>query len=176
MDDDGQPRIRRRELDPEADRALYKQLADDIRTQIAEGELAPEQRLPAEKFLGQIYGVSRDTVRQALNLLRTEGVIVKKARGSEVAPAQDPRVLGSGTGGIVGARMPSEAERRRYGLPVGVPVLVVLTARGEIVLPANRYAIRVPGDIDWENFGREDLERDAARSSETSPDGPTHSD
>lgn len=79
-------------------RPAYLQIADDIRSQIVEGALRGNDRLPSEPELMTDYGVSRIVVRQALDVLKTEGLIVKQqGRGSFVRAQQPPtrRVLGS---------------------------------------------------------------------------------
>jgi GntR family transcriptional regulator, arabinose operon transcriptional repressor len=55
--------------------ALYRKLADVLRQHINEGSLHEGGRLATEFELSTIYGVSRGTVRQALGLLETEGLI-----------------------------------------------------------------------------------------------------
>ncbi|WP_217496015.1 GntR family transcriptional regulator [Agrococcus sp. SGAir0287] len=50
----------------------------DIVEQISSGALGPGTRLPSEQDLAKRYGVSRMTVRQALDLLASEEVIVRK--------------------------------------------------------------------------------------------------
>ena len=54
---------------------LYRQIADAIRGQIADGTLAPGAPLPSEQSLMQQFGVSRGTIRQARAALRASGVI-----------------------------------------------------------------------------------------------------
>lgn len=56
---------------------LYVQLRDELRTQILDGRLKPLTRLPSESELTERHAVSRITVRQALNDLHKEGLIVK---------------------------------------------------------------------------------------------------
>jgi GntR family transcriptional regulator len=56
-------------------RAVYQRIADDLRTQILRGDLAPGSSLPSETMLVRQYGSSRGPVRQAINLLRSEGLI-----------------------------------------------------------------------------------------------------
>ncbi|WP_428954608.1 GntR family transcriptional regulator [Streptomyces sp. cg35] len=52
-------------------------IADDIRTQIAAGELKAGERLPSETTLASRYGVSTSTLRSALALLQSEGLVEK---------------------------------------------------------------------------------------------------
>src|SRR6266513_35274 len=62
-------------LDPQGARALYLQLADELRSGIRRGEIQPGQRLPAERDLAERYDASRTTVRLALGMLKAEGLI-----------------------------------------------------------------------------------------------------
>jgi GntR family transcriptional regulator len=54
---------------------LYVQLAAVIRASIASGELAKDDPVPSESYLQQTHGVSRVTVRKAMELLRSEGLV-----------------------------------------------------------------------------------------------------
>jgi GntR family transcriptional regulator len=62
-------------IDPADPRAVYRRIADDLRTQILSGELPPGDVLPSETELVRQYGSSRGPVRQAISLLRSEGLI-----------------------------------------------------------------------------------------------------
>jgi GntR family transcriptional regulator len=81
-------------IDPRADRPVYKQLADEIRRMITDGELAAGQTLPSEPELAEQHGISRTTVRQGLGLLANEGLIqAQHGRGwfvREQRPVQQP--------------------------------------------------------------------------------------
>jgi DNA-binding GntR family transcriptional regulator len=61
--------------DPMADSTLHGQMTADLRTLITSGELKPGSPLPSESQLGERYGVSRPTVRRALQTLEQEGLI-----------------------------------------------------------------------------------------------------
>ncbi|MFF3443693.1 GntR family transcriptional regulator [Streptosporangium sp. NPDC002721] len=112
-------------INPEADRPVYKQLADLIREQIGRGTLAPGQRVPAELDYVEEHGISRDSVRRAMALLRSEGLIMTTARGSRVRAEQERESVTIGPADRVAARMPSPQERLQLGVREGVPVLVV---------------------------------------------------
>lgn len=65
---------------------LYEQLATILRSRIESGDLAPRDPLPSEPYLMQEHGLSRSTVRHALDILRAEGLIQTFAgRGTFVA-------------------------------------------------------------------------------------------
>ena len=53
--------------------ARYIQIAEQLRGRIASGEYPLGGRIPTENELAQALGVSRPTVRQALDLLAREG-------------------------------------------------------------------------------------------------------
>lgn len=59
---------------------LYWQLAARLRLSIADGSYGDGAQLPTEEMLGQEFGVSRITVRTALDRLAAEG-LVRRERG-----------------------------------------------------------------------------------------------
>jgi GntR family transcriptional regulator len=72
-------------IDPTSDRPVFKQIADHLRSSIERGELAAGQQLPSEQSLMGAHGVARGTIRQAMNLLRSEGLVrTEHGRGSFV--------------------------------------------------------------------------------------------
>ena len=64
-----------RVVDPRSDRPVYKQIADRLRVAITSGAYEPGELLPSEHELSAEYGVARGTARQAIMLLRNEGLI-----------------------------------------------------------------------------------------------------
>ncbi|MFJ3902302.1 GntR family transcriptional regulator [Streptomyces sp. NPDC090025] len=61
--------------DPESGRRpKYQRIADELRTAIQSGTFAPGDRLPGENDLMSTYDVARMTARQALSVLRNEGL------------------------------------------------------------------------------------------------------
>jgi GntR family transcriptional regulator len=69
---------------------VYRQLAGLLRKRIATGVLAPGAPLPSESSLMGEYGISRDTVRKAMDVLREEGLAVTvQGKGSYVTTSVD---------------------------------------------------------------------------------------
>jgi GntR family transcriptional regulator len=84
------------QLDPMGDRAVYKQIADHLRTAVARGRLREGDQLPSEARLMDHYGVARMTVRNALRLLQDEGLIIAEhGRGVYVRRRPPVRRLAS---------------------------------------------------------------------------------
>lgn len=72
-------------VDRTSDRPAYRQIADHLRSAILGGDLAPGERMPSERALIEDYGSARGTVRQALSLLRSEGLVeMEHGRGAFV--------------------------------------------------------------------------------------------
>jgi GntR family transcriptional regulator len=73
---------------------LYYQLARMLTDDIARGRWAPGDRIASEPEIGALYGVSRATVRQALQRLEGDGLIQRiKGRGTFVADTRSPSWL-----------------------------------------------------------------------------------
>ena len=54
---------------------MYRQIAEDLRSKIDSGELAQGSQLPTEIELMEQYDASRNTVRDAIKLLTTRGLV-----------------------------------------------------------------------------------------------------
>lgn len=60
-------------------------IAESLRALITGGQLKPGDKLPTEAMLCQQFGVSRTTLREAIQMLRTNGLLeVTPGRGSFV--------------------------------------------------------------------------------------------
>ena len=57
---------------------LKEQLANIIRTKIEQGTYRPGERIPSEVEHVEMYGVSRNTVRLAIEQLVAEGLLIKQ--------------------------------------------------------------------------------------------------
>jgi GntR family transcriptional regulator len=83
-------------VDPASDRAVFRQIADHLRTAIARGLLGQGEQLPSETQLMEHYGVARMTVRNALRVLQDEGLVTAEhGRGVYVRTRPPVRRLAS---------------------------------------------------------------------------------
>ncbi len=57
---------------------LYSQIAERVTDRIKAGKLPPGSRLPPERELSESLGVNRMTLRQALHLLESQGLLVRR--------------------------------------------------------------------------------------------------
>lgn len=78
-------------IDRDSKDPLHSQLADHIRQLIASRDLEPGDTFPSEARLGELVGISRTAVRDALDELVGEGLIVKNP-GERTAVATPPDV------------------------------------------------------------------------------------
>ena len=66
--------------------SIYIQIADELRTNIEEAVYQPGDKLPTEKNLSDRFNVNRHTIRNAIAVLKEEGLIrVDRGRGMFVA-------------------------------------------------------------------------------------------
>jgi GntR family transcriptional regulator len=62
-------------IDHDAPVPVYRQLANILREQITRGEIELDRPIPSESSLQQQYGLGRDSVRRAIEVLRDEGLV-----------------------------------------------------------------------------------------------------
>lgn len=71
-------------------KSVYHRVVDEIKKSIFEGRLSPGERLPAERVLADMLGVSRTSVREALKMLASEGLVsIRHGQGAFISE-QDP--------------------------------------------------------------------------------------
>ncbi|MGN0342843.1 MAG: PLP-dependent aminotransferase family protein [Roseburia sp.] len=66
------------DLQPDSDKALYEQIYDSVRRDIADGKISPGEKLPSTRFLAKYLGISRSTVELAYDQLTAEGYIIPR--------------------------------------------------------------------------------------------------
>ncbi len=67
---------------PAGPQPLYRRIAAELLGELHDGTIPPGERLPGERRLAEHFGVSRETVRQALEVLRRDGLVATDRRGS----------------------------------------------------------------------------------------------
>lgn len=83
-------------VDPSEDRAVFRQIADQLREAIEKGRLPEGSKLPSEADLMRHYRVARMTVRNAIQLIQAEGLIIAEhGKGVYVRPRPPVRRLAS---------------------------------------------------------------------------------
>jgi GntR family transcriptional repressor for pyruvate dehydrogenase complex len=63
---------------------ISTQIAEQIRESILNGDFSPGEKLPPERELTEMFGVSRPSVREALNILASSGLVMSYQGGGTV--------------------------------------------------------------------------------------------
>lgn len=147
---------------------VYYQIEESIRRDIISGLLTAGERLPTEQQLCQLFGVSRMTVRRALQDLISDGIVERRrGHGPVVAPPRLVRPLShiSGLSDTMAAQgihvtskilsletLPARApEAEQLHIPVGEPVLFLRRLRlveGSPIALQHTYLHRMVGPIE----------------------------
>lgn len=73
-------------IDPRDDQPVYGQIASQIRSRIATGDILPGTALPSVRALAADLGLNMNTVARAYRLLEDEGFVrIQQRSGAEVA-------------------------------------------------------------------------------------------
>jgi GntR family transcriptional regulator len=73
-------------------RSLSERTTDDLRRRLRAGEWEPGTKLPGEHALAQAYGVSRATIRTALQALESEGLTTTRHGAGTFATGAPPEI------------------------------------------------------------------------------------
>ncbi len=125
----------------------YAAIMAEIEQAILDGELEPGDRLPAERVLAEQHGVSRMTVRQALQALESRGLLrraIGRSGGSFVARPKVERDLGT----LVGLT----EQLARHGVAAGARVLSARRSRNGIEIVRVRLADGEPFALERSTF------------------------
>jgi GntR family transcriptional regulator len=125
----------------------YAQIVAHIERAIAAGELGPGDRLPSERELAAEHGVSRMTVRQALQTLESRGLLrraIGRSGGSFVARPKLERDLRMFSG--------LSEQLRRQGVAAGARIVSTREADGAIEIVRVRLADGEPFALERSSF------------------------
>jgi GntR family transcriptional regulator len=119
---------------------LYIQIDEELRGQIASGELGPLAQVPSETELADRFGVSRMTARKALDRLVGDGMLFRQpGKGTFVAPHKMAHRATQGlsfSAAMTGLGLTCRTEVLEAGLdraPSNVARALSLTARSQVV-------------------------------------------
>jgi GntR family transcriptional regulator len=145
---------------------IYRSIAEDLRRQIENSELRPGQQLRTEIELRDHYNASRNTIRDAIKLLVTRGLVeTRPGQGTFVVETivpfftiltDDPETENVGEGDTYIKEVTAQRRRPTFTLPevgihqAGSPV----PDTGELQLPqgtpvVSRHQERYIDDIPW---------------------------
>jgi GntR family transcriptional regulator len=145
---------------------IYRTIAEDLRRQIETGELRPGQQLRTEIELRDHYNASRNTIRDAIKLLVTRGLVeTRPGQGTFVVErivpfvtilTGDPETENVGKGDTYIKEVTARRRRPTFTIPevgihqAGSPI----PATGELQLPegsmvVSRHQRRFIDDIPW---------------------------
>jgi GntR family transcriptional regulator len=117
-----------------AHRPMYLEIATDLRRQIDSGTLAQGSQLPTEEKLGEQYEASRNTIRDAIKRLISQGLVeTRPGQGTFVTRKIDPFVTTlsadpvTGQGGGEGATYLSQVSEEHRTPSVTIPKVEVQT-------------------------------------------------
>ena len=74
---------------------VSSQIAEQIRSSILNGEFSPGDKLPPERELAEMFGVSRPSVREALNILAAAGLVESYQGGGTLVKSLVETATGS---------------------------------------------------------------------------------
>ena len=111
-------------IEPISPQRIYQEVANQIRRSISEGKLRPGDRLPSERDLARMFGVSRNTMRDALRVLEASGLIelrLGSAGGAFVLPGSSNAVMnGMRDLYFLGAITPDDLSEARISMSAAV--------------------------------------------------------
>jgi DNA-binding GntR family transcriptional regulator len=125
----------------------YAQIIAEIERGIADGDLAPGDRLPPERALAEEHGVSRMTVRQALQSLESRGLLrraIGRNGGSFVERPKVERDLGTFSG--------LSEQLARQGVAAGARVVSACEVDGVVEIVRVRLADGEPFAVERSSF------------------------
>lgn len=130
-------------INPRSDRPVHLQVADELRAGIEDGTYPPGARLPSETRLTQEYGIARMTAREAIKVLKAEGLVrTDVGRGTFVRETGWRQVVNIQRGSTWIVRMPTPAECVEHDIDEGVPVLELHLGAKVRLFPGDRFSFR----------------------------------
>lgn len=115
------------------ERGAAESLRAALRRELLSSRWGDGDRLPTERELGERYGLARNTVRRALQVLEDEGLIIRHVGRGTFKAGGGPAGPGSlGPGGIEGASPADVLECRLVFEPELAPLVVARASQADL--------------------------------------------
>jgi GntR family transcriptional repressor for pyruvate dehydrogenase complex len=110
---------------------ISETIVEQVRQLMRQGQLRPGDRLPAERELCELFGVSRVTLREALRMLESSGLVKIRvgARGGAFVTTPTSDHIGDGLTDMLSLSVISAADVTEVRLILEVGIVPVLCAR-----------------------------------------------
>ncbi len=122
-------------IDAESRGTTFQEVVSQLREMIHKGELRPGDRLPPERDLAKLLGVSRPTLRAGISSLAAVGVLQpRRGAGTFVVEAEGPPALDSSALRLMASLQrftPAEMFEARRSLEMAIAALAAERATGE---------------------------------------------
>lgn len=142
---------------------LYERIVEQVEEAIAQGQLKPGHRLPSERELVAQFGASRSTVREALRVLESNGV-VRSRPGDPNGPEVQPF-----TAAILSKQLGRLTRSQEVGLADLISFRMILDSSANMlaarlrsdaeldVMDSTIWAMREAIDDGYDDFSRADI-------------------
>lgn len=131
---------------------LYQRIVEQIEAAVARGDLKPGSRLPSERELVAQFGASRPTIREALRVLESNGIV-----RSRPGDPNGPEILSFSTHGL-------HKQMTRLIQADGASLAEVLSFRMVVDGAGCRLAARLRTEADLEALERTITDLEASRT------------
>src|ERR1700760_1338221 len=118
-------------------------IVDQIRLLMRQGQLKPGDRLPPERDLCERFGVSRVTVREALRMLESSGLVEIRvgARGGAFVTAPSSDRVGEGLADLLTLSVISASDVTEVRMILEAGIVPLGRQRSEAALTAGDYSM-----------------------------------
>lgn len=127
-------------------------IVEQIRLLISEGRLVAGDRLPSERDLGEQFGASRVTVREALKMLEATGLVTIKvgARGGAFVTAPTSEHVGEGISDLLRFSVvePTDVTEARQVFELGIVPLVCRRAEAQDIAELQEICDRAENTLE----------------------------
>lgn len=130
---------------PQHGQPRYRTVADSLREKIESGSIPPGALLPAESSLTVEFRASRGTIRQAIAVLREEGLVATEHGRGTYARAIMPALRSAEVQRKVAA---DDGLAALFGVEVGTPLTereTLILEEGQVQAVVRSYRLALPG-------------------------------